>query len=179
MSRDYLETKIRTLLGGRMAEKIVFNQFTTGAGNDLERATTIAKKMVCEWGMSDRIGPVHYAAKQEEVFLGREISQPRDHSEETAQLIDTEIRRILLDAEKEAENLLRENLELLNRLAKVLLDREVLDGEELDMVMRGEELLPRVKIEPVYKPIDVSKEEIEKEGEKFADRILKEFKKKK
>jgi cell division protease FtsH len=139
-SRDYIDSQIVALLAGRAAEKIVFNQLTTGAANDLERATLLARKMVCDWGMSDVIGPVKFAYQHEEVFLGRDISQPRDHSEATAMTIDTEVRKILLDADHKAQKLLTENIDLLHKLSKVLLEREVLDGEELDMLIRGEEL---------------------------------------
>jgi cell division protease FtsH len=139
-SKDYIDTQIITLLAGRAAEKLVFNQLTTGAANDLERATSLARKMVCDWGMSEAIGPVKFIHHHEEVFLGREISQPRDHSEQTALIIDTEVRRILVDSYDIAEKILKENIELLHRLAKVLLEREVLDGEELDLLIKGEEL---------------------------------------
>jgi len=141
-SRDYLETKIATLLAGRAAEWIVFSQFTTGAGNDLERATSLAKKMVCEWGMSERLGPITYANKSEEVFLGREMSQPRDHSEETAMLIDSEVRRILHTAMERAEQILRDNIDMLHLTSKMLLERETLDNEELDILLAGGELPP-------------------------------------
>ncbi|MBL8005783.1 MAG: ATP-dependent zinc metalloprotease FtsH [Candidatus Kapabacteria bacterium] len=141
-SRDFLETKIATLLAGRAAEWIVFSQFTTGAGNDLERATSLAKKMVCEWGMSERLGPITYANKSEEVFLGREMSQPRDHSEETAMLIDSEVRRILHSAMERAEQILRDNIDMLHLTSKMLLERETLDNEELDILLAGGELPP-------------------------------------
>jgi len=141
-SKDFLETKIATLLAGRAAEWIVFTQFTTGAGNDLERATMLAKKMVCEWGMSERLGPITYANKTEEVFLGREMSQPRDHSEETAMIIDSEVRRILHYGMERAENILRSNIDLLHRTSKLLLERETLDNAELDILMSGGELPP-------------------------------------
>lgn len=141
-SREYIEAQIVMLLAGRAAEKIVFANLTTGASNDLQRATKLARKMVCEWGMSDAVGPVTYANQQEEVFLGREISQPRDHSEQTQQLIDNEIRKVLLFCSEKAESLLKDNLETLHVAAKILLERETLDGEELDTIMRGEELPP-------------------------------------
>jgi cell division protease FtsH len=144
-SRDYLMTRIILLLAGRAAEKVVFNQLTTGASNDLERASTIARKMVCEFGMSDVIGPVHYANKHDEVFLGREISQPRDHSEETARAIDSEVRRIIVEGEHKAERLMSENLELLHKLSKALVEREVLDAEELDILIAGGDLAPMIK----------------------------------
>jgi len=150
-SRDYLETRIVTLLAGRAAEKVVFNQLTTGAGNDLERATGLARKMVCEWGMSDAIGPVMVANKQEEVFLGREIAQKSEISEQTAQLVDNEIKAILLKASNNAEQLLKDNIELLHIVSKILLERETIDGEELDMIIRGEELPPLTIISKLEK----------------------------
>ncbi|MGA2295998.1 MAG: ATP-dependent zinc metalloprotease FtsH [FCB group bacterium] len=144
-SRTYIETRIITLMAGRAAEKLIFDTLTTGAANDIERATLLARKMVCDWGMSEELGPVRYANTQEEVFLGREISQPRDHSENTAQAIDTAVRRILLTAYERAEFLLSDHIDMLHRLAKILLEREVLDGDELDMLIRGEELPPLSK----------------------------------
>jgi len=142
LSKEYLTAQLIVLMAGRAAEKIVFNTLSTGAANDLERATNIARKMVCDWGMSEVLGPVTFANKHEEVFLGREIAQPRDHSEATAQIIDSEVRKILLEAYQKAENLLREKEELLHKTAKILLERETLEGEELDMLIRGEELPP-------------------------------------
>lgn len=142
LSKEYIEAQIITLLAGRAAEKIVFDTLSTGASNDLQRATQLARKMVCDWGMSNEVGPVTYAHHQDEVFLGREISQPRDHSELTAQLIDSEIRKILLACSNRAETILNDNVELLHKTSKVLLERETLDAAELDAVVRGEELPP-------------------------------------
>jgi len=141
-NKDYIESQIVILLSGRAAEKIVFNQYSTGASNDLERATKLAKKMVCEWGMSEVLGPVNYGANSEEVFLGREIAQNKDHSEETALKIDNEIRRILVSSAEKSDKLLNENIDMLHKASKVLLERETLEGEELQMLMRGEELPP-------------------------------------
>jgi cell division protease FtsH len=141
-SKDYIETRIITLLAGRAAEIIVFKKQSTGAANDLQRATQLARKMVCEWGMSDVIGPVTFAQQHEEVFLGREISQPRDHSEQTAQVIDDEVRSILTKASEKALSLLEEHIDMLHKTSKVLLEREYLDGEELDILVKGEELPP-------------------------------------
>jgi cell division protease FtsH len=150
-SKEYLETRLITLLAGRAAEIIVFNQLTTGAGNDIERATMLARKMVCEWGMSEKIGPLNFANKDEEVFLAREVAHPRQHSEETARIIDEEIRRVVMTSMHQAEALLRENLPMLHITSKILLERETLDAEELDMIMRGEELPERaVKIHPKH-----------------------------
>ena len=142
-SREYLEARLMYTMGGRVAEKLVFNQYTTGAGNDLERATALAHKMVCEWGMSEVLGPATFGKKQEEIFLGREIARHRDYSERTAQLIDDEVKRILTEAEIKAIQLLSENLDHLHTVAKALLEREILDGEEIDTLLRGEELNAR------------------------------------
>ena len=151
-SRDYLNAMLAQLLGGRAAEKIVFNQFTTGAGNDIERATEIARKMVCEWGMSEKLGPVTFGKKAEEIFLGREISQHRDYSEETAKEIDREVRNIITDAQNIGEKLLNDNVDSLHNLATTLLDYEILDREQIDKVLNGEKLSPKVeKKEPAEK----------------------------
>ena len=141
-SKEYIESQIITLLAGRAAEKIVFDTLSTGASNDIQRSTQLARKMVCDWGMSEVVGPVTYAHQQEEVFLGREISQPRDHSELTAQLIDTEVRNILLSCSDKALKILKDNIELLHKTSKILLERETLDAEELNALVRGEELPP-------------------------------------
>ena len=141
-SKVYLESIITYALGGRAAEKLVFKHYTTGAGNDIEKATGIARKMVCEWGMSEKLGPVSYGAKEEEIFLGREIQKHRDYSERTAIEIDDEIRSIVSAAMNRAENILKDNMDLLHKLSKELLEREILDGEEIDAIVRGEELPP-------------------------------------
>jgi cell division protease FtsH len=141
-SKNYLEAIITYALGGRAAEKIVFNHFTTGAGNDIEKATNIARKMVCEWGMSEKLGPLSYGAKEEEIFLGREIQKHRDYSEKTAIEIDEEIRFIVSNAMVRAEQILKDNIELLHKLSAELLEREILDSEEIDKIIRGESLPP-------------------------------------
>ncbi len=145
MSRDQLISRLIVLLAGRAAEKVVFNVLNTGASNDLQRATEIARRMVCEFGMSDVIGPVRYAGQHDEVFLGRELTQPRDHSEETARAIDAEVRRIIVEAEHKAEQMMRDNLDMLHTLSKALIEREVLDANELDVLIGGGELPPMVK----------------------------------
>ncbi len=139
-SKTYLETRLCTLLGGRVAEKLVFNHYTTGAGNDIERATEIARKMVTEWGMSEKLGPLAFGKKDEEIFLGREIATHRDYSEKTAQEIDAEIRRIVREAEERTYKLLKDNLETLHRLSAVLLEREILDAEEIDLIIANKPL---------------------------------------
>ena len=141
-SRQYLEAMITYMLGGRAAEKLVFNQFTTGAGNDIERATELARKMVCEWGMSEKLGPMSYGAKEEELFLGREITKTRNFSENTAVAIDAEVRLIVTGAMKRADKILKDNIKVLHRLSNALLEREILDSEEIDKIIRGEELPP-------------------------------------
>ena len=141
-SKKYLETKLLHILGGRVAEKLVFNELTTGAGNDIERATELARKMVCEWGMSERLGPLTFGKKEEQIFLGREIATHRDYSEDTAQEIDKEVRRIVEEAEEETTKLLSANLDKLHLLANALLEKEILDGEEIDKILRGEKLEP-------------------------------------
>ncbi len=141
-SKEYLESVITYALGGRAAEKIIFNHYTTGAGNDIEKATSIARKMVCEWGMSDKLGPLSYGAKEEEIFLGREIQRHKDYSERTAIDIDDEVRSIVTAAMVDAEKILTKNIDLLHRLSKELLEREILDGEEIDKLIKGEELPP-------------------------------------
>lgn len=146
-SKEYLEAMITYALGGRAAEKLIFNHFTTGAGNDIEKATNIARKMVCEWGMSERLGPLAYGAKEEEIFLGREIQRHKDYSEKTAQEIDEEVRTIIRNAEQRAENILKENIDLLHKLSKELLEREILDGDEIDAIIKGQELPPVKKPE--------------------------------
>lgn len=141
-SKQYLEAMIAYALGGRAAEKLIFNQFTTGAGNDIERATNLAHKMVCEWGMSERMGPQAYGAKEEEIFLGREITRTKNYSEATAMAIDEEVKKIIQVGMQRSERILTENIDILHRLALALLEREILDGDEIDKVIRGEILPP-------------------------------------
>ncbi len=141
-SKSYCLATMRQLLGGRAAELLIFNELTTGAGDDIKRATELARKMVCEWGMSDAMGPITYGEKKEEIFLGREIAQHRDYSEETARAIDSEVRKFINEAEADADEILKKNIDALHRLTKALLERESLDGDEIDKIMNGEELEP-------------------------------------
>ncbi len=138
-SREYLLAMITYALGGRAAEKIIFRKFTTGAGNDIEKATNIARKMVCEWGMSDRLGPLTWGENEQEIFLGREITKHRNYSEKTAIEIDDEIRSVVLGCMTRAEEIINENRESLDRLASALLEREILDSEDIDKAIKGEE----------------------------------------
>ncbi len=152
-SRSYCLALLRQLMGGREAEKLVLNEVSTGGGNDIERATELARKMVCEWGMSDKVGPLAFGRQGDEVFLGRELAVTRPYSEATAELIDQEIRRIVKEAADEARRILRENLDKLHRLAQALLEYEILDSEEIDKVLAGEPLerVPskrKTKVEP-------------------------------
>jgi len=143
-SKEYLQAMIAYAMGGRAAELLIFNQLTTGAGNDIERATSLARKMVCEWGMSE-LGPLTFGSKQEEIFLGREIAQHRDYSEETAIAIDNSVRQIVVEGMERASRILSENAATLHQLAEALLERELLDHEEIEAIVAGEELPPPKK----------------------------------
>jgi cell division protease FtsH len=135
-SKEYLIDNITILLGGRVAEEIVLNHATTGAGNDIERATKIARKMVCEWGMSEKLGPLNYGKDEEHIFLGKEIGRHRDFSENTAQEIDEELRRIINNCYERAKGILVKNIVALNNIANNLLEKEALDGQELDVIIK-------------------------------------------
>ncbi|HLE25915.1 MAG TPA: cell division protein FtsH, partial [Thermodesulfobacteriota bacterium] len=136
LSKTYLNNSITVLLGGRAAEEIIFGDQTSGAGNDLERVTEIARKMVCEWGRSDKVGPVTFGKREEQIFLGKELARHKDYSEATALEIDKEIKRIVTENYKRAKTILEENIDLLHKLAEVLLEREVVDGKELDELVK-------------------------------------------
>jgi len=135
-SKDYLMKALSVLLGGRAAEEIAFNHTTTGAGNDLERATDLARKMVTEWGMSERLGPLTFGKKDEQIFLGREIARHKDYSEKTAIEIDEEVKRIVLEAYNFSKGLLLNNKDILDALAKALLEKETMDGEEIEKLIK-------------------------------------------
>ncbi|MBD3236418.1 MAG: ATP-dependent zinc metalloprotease FtsH [Candidatus Eisenbacteria bacterium] len=139
-SREYIEQTMATMMGGRAAEQIVFGRITSGAGSDIDVATELARKMVCEWGMSDRLGPVQYGKHDELVFLGREISHQKDYSEQTAQLIDEEVQRIVSSAYQKAHEILTEHRDKLHALAEALLKHEVLDGDQVDCLLQGKSL---------------------------------------
>ncbi|MDD4050934.1 MAG: ATP-dependent zinc metalloprotease FtsH [candidate division Zixibacteria bacterium] len=150
--REYLEGHLICMMGGRVAEKLVYHYVTTGAGKDIEQATELARKMVCSWGMSDRIGPLGFGRRQEQIFLGREIQQPRDYSEATAQLIDSEIKRFVEGAEKKATELLEANMDKLEKLAEALLEKEILDGSEIDRIIGIEPQQPEPAPEAAPQP---------------------------
>jgi cell division protease FtsH len=127
-------------MGGRAAEELVLGDPTTGAGNDLDRATELARRMVSNWGMSEKLGRITFGKKEETIFLGREITNPRDFSDQTAEIIDAEVRRIVEEAYETSLNLLRDNMDTLHSMAEALLDREILDGEQIRKIVNGESL---------------------------------------
>ena len=139
--KNYLETEIAILMGGRIAEELFLNCMSTGAGNDIERATDLARKMVCEWGMSD-LGPLTFGKKEEQIFLGREIAQHRDYSEDTAIKIDQEVRKLVNTGYTTAKQILSDNRDTLERIARALIEREVLDANEIKLLVEGLELPP-------------------------------------
>jgi cell division protease FtsH len=134
--KEYLLNNLTILFGGRVAEELVLNHMTTGAGNDIERATELAHQMVCEWGMSEKLGPMTFGKKEEEIFLGRDFTQQQDYSEHTAVEIDAEVRRIILESYQRAKDILKNNLQLLHKVAEKLLEKEILDGSEIDALVR-------------------------------------------
>ncbi len=136
-SKTYCLNQLAFMLGGRAAEKVMLGDLSTGAGNDIEKATKLARKMVCEWGMSERLGPLTYGEKQEEIFLGREIGMHRDYSEETAREIDEEVKKIVEEAENLAMGVINKNLEKLRNLAETLLEKEILTGDDIDKILKG------------------------------------------
>jgi len=139
--KNYLETEIAILMGGRIAEELFLNCMSTGAGNDIERATDLARKMVCEWGMSD-LGPLTFGKKEEQIFLGREIAQHRDYSEDTAIKIDQEVRKLVNNGYNTAKQILSDNRDTLEKIARALIEREVLDAHEIKLLVDGQELPP-------------------------------------
>ncbi len=147
-TRDYTEKVISVLMGGRCAEELIFSTKTTGAGDDLRRATELAHKMVCEWGMSEKLGPLTYGNKDEEIFLGRDFGRVQNYSEDTSLLIDEEVKAIVLENYRRAKGLLEKNLDTLHRMAKYLLEYESLEGDQIDKVVRGGSLPPLAKTPP-------------------------------
>ena len=141
-SKAYLQNNLMVLLAGRVAEEIIFDTITTGAGNDIERATGMARKMVCEWGMSDVIGPMTIGEQGEEVFIGRDWGHARNYSEDTARVVDAEIKKLVENARVNCHKLLEENIHLLHALAKALLERETITGDDIDLLVKGEPLPP-------------------------------------
>jgi cell division protease FtsH len=152
-SKVYCEDQLAIMMGGRIAEEIYLNQMTTGAGNDIERATEMTRKMVCEWGMSE-LGPLSFGKKEEQIFLGREIAQHRDYSEETAIRIDEEVKRIISIAYSRARVIIEQHSNALVRVAEALLEREGLDGGEVRTIMDGGTLPPIINAKPKDVPPD-------------------------
>src|SRR5207245_548131 len=155
-SRDYLHDQIAILLGGRIAEEITMDSLTTGAGNDLERATELSRRMVCEWGMSDAMGPLTFGKKEEQIFLGREIAQHQDYSEDTAHKIDQEVKKFVTDNYHRAHALLTDSKHILVQIADALLAREVLDAEQVRRLASG---LPLDEPQPVAARVAVAEED--------------------
>jgi len=145
-SQDYLLKALSVLLGGRAAEEIALKHTTTGAGNDLERTTDLARKMVTEWGMSDKLGPLTFGKKDEQIFIGREIARHKDYSEKTAVDIDEEVKRIVIGAYNISKKLLTENQDLLEALARALLEKETMDGAEIDALIQEVESKRTVQV---------------------------------
>jgi cell division protease FtsH len=141
-SKSYWMDQLAVFFGGRVAEELVFQDMNTGASSDIQRATDIARRMVCEWGMSDKLGPIHYNSKEDHVFLGREIGKPREHSESVQCEIDQEVKAIVSSQYEIARKVISENLEGLHALAKAVVEKETLDAEDIDRILRGEGFSP-------------------------------------
>jgi cell division protease FtsH len=144
-TRDYLESQLAIMMGGRAAEELFLNKVTTGAGNDIEQATELARRMVCEYGMSD-MGPLAYGKNQQEIFLGRDLATQRDFSEDTAIKIDQEVKKFVMTAYQKAKDILTTDRDVLARIAVNLLEREVLDASEVKMLIEGKPLPERPRI---------------------------------
>ena len=161
-TKEYVESSITILMAGRLAEELFLGSCTTGASNDLERSTEQARKMVCEWGMSEEMGPLTFGKQEEQIFLGREISQRHDYSEETAMKIDAEVKKIVLRSYQQAKDILQEHPEALTRLAETLLEYETLDFDDIEAVIKGEKISKDIKPESPDAP---APEEKDKEKE--------------
>jgi cell division protease FtsH len=146
-TRNYLESQLAIMMGGRAAEELFLHHVTTGAGNDIEQATEVARRMVCEWGMSD-LGPLAFGKNQQEIFLGRDLTTSRDFSEDTAIKIDQEVKKFITAAYQRAEHVLTTNREILTRIAEALLVREVLDVNEVNLLIEGKPLPEFVRRAP-------------------------------
>jgi cell division protease FtsH len=144
-SKAELLNEIKSLLGGRSAEELIFGDVTTGAGNDLERATALAHAMVCDYGMSDKLGPTAFGHRDGMVFIGRDLMKEKTYSEETARIIDSEVKRIVVECHKEAQAILKKNKKYLKAMADALLEREVLDAAEVDLILAGKKMPPKPK----------------------------------
>ena len=154
VSRQWCIDTVTQSLGGRVAEQLVLKRMGSGAQSDIDMSSKLVRKMVTQWGMSDKLGPISFGEREEHIFLGREIQQHQDYSESTAQIIDEEVTRIITDCYDKAKEVLEENIDLLHTMAKALLERETLDREEIEILLRGEELPPITKKTPAAKPVD-------------------------
>ena len=167
--RNFLFSSLAILMGGRCAEEICLGEMTTGAGNDIERATEMARKMVCEWGMSDKMGPLTYGAKEEQVFLGKDMSSQKNFSDQTAKLIDQEVKTLVMDGYTRATDLLTKNRDVLEKMAQALLERETLDGQDIKDIIAGKDISDdedsgtTQDIKPDKLPVDKNKLESETE----------------
>jgi cell division protease FtsH len=164
-TKDQLESRIAVCMGGRIAEDMTFSQITTGAQNDIEQATEMARKMVCEWGMSESLGPLTYGKKEEQIFLGREFNRHQDYSEATALKIDAEIKRIVSEQYERATGILTDKRQILVAVAEALLEHEVLDAGQLNQLMRGEPLEIRKPPRPTPAPLPAREGKVE-DGER-------------
>ncbi len=164
MTKTYAENQIAILMGGRIAEEVIFGELTSGAGNDFERATDIAKKMVCEWGMS-RLGPMVFGRADSEVFLGRDLGQSPDYSEKTAQEIDTEVRRIVMEQYNRAHKYIDDNMDALHRLARALLEYETIDTGDIGLLMQGNPITRQKPASRIRTREQVDKERAEKSAQ--------------
>ena len=164
MTKSRAVATICVLLGGRVAEELVLGELTSGAGNDLDRTTDLARKMICEWGMSEKMGPLTFGKKEEQIFLGREIAQHRDYSEQTAQEIDHEVRGLVEQCYENVINLVRENLDALHRMAEALLVFETLDSDDIDRLVKGEKIERPVPLET--KLVSPEKVELDEDADK-------------
>jgi len=159
--KKYLMNNLAILFGGRVAEEMVLKDVTTGAGNDIERATDLARKMVCEWGMSEAMGPLTFGKKDQEIFLGRELARPSEYSPETAVRIDAEVRRIVMESYERAKSILKEHMNTLHQLARTLLEKETLDGDEILSIVSPQGTAAKKREEEPPAPASTPVEEAE------------------
>ncbi|MFH1379453.1 MAG: ATP-dependent zinc metalloprotease FtsH [bacterium] len=157
-TRTDILDKLAVMMGGRAAEELIFAELTTGAQNDLAKSTDMVQKMVCEFGMSEKLGPITFRKREEELFLGKDLGRDQHYSEKTAQVIDEEVSRIIREAKDRAVAILKENKKKLDRLAEILIEREILNGEEIDDVLNNKPLQARVKTEDQNKQINNNKQ---------------------
>jgi cell division protease FtsH len=167
-TKDYAKKRIAIALGGRIAEELVFNEMSSGASNDIEQATELAHKMVCEWGMSEKLGPLAFGRKEGEIFLGREIARSPDYSADTAIQIDTEVKRMVMEGYETARRILVEHTPVLERIAQALLEYETLEGEDLNVLISG---APLVKAKPVPRVTSMPSKVEKKEKKKILDAL--------